>query len=67
MIETWYSEMVNWGKVRYRKQKQIYQQHGYHSDLPSFKKLGREVHGRVEGAIRDFFEENTLPQAPVPN
>jgi DNA-directed RNA polymerase len=59
--------MVNWGKVRYRKQKQIYQQHGYHSDLPSFKKLGREVHGRVEGAIRDFFEENTLPQAPVPN
>lgn len=59
-------EMIQWGIQRYRKQKEIYQQYNYHSDLPSFKKLGREVHDRVEKAIEQFFEEYTYPQAPVP-
>ena len=43
--------MIQWGKARYRKAQEIYKKQGYNSELPAYKKLGREVHVPIEHAI----------------
>ena len=58
--------MISWGKARYRKAQEIYKKHGLNSELPAYKKLGREVHVPIEQAINKFFVDNARPNAPVP-
>ena len=58
--------MIQWGKARYRKAQEIYKKQGYNSELPAYKKLGREVHVPIEQAVHKFFEDNLRPNAPVP-
>ena len=64
--DMWEQSMVEWGKHRYRKMKEVYKDNNYLSEQPSYKRLGRAIHEDVENAIARYFEDCSKPDAPVP-